>query len=79
MPSHGGKLMALLEVTLLIALNLLLPKFGVGLWHRIMLAVLMPVPEAAIDEYDCLVFAHYDVGMTRQTGMVEAVTEAVTE
>ena len=75
-PSHGSYLALFLYVALFVATDFLFPEVGVGLGHLEALAVVMSVPEAAVDEDDGAVFAQYDVGMTREAGMVEAVAEA---
>ena len=76
MPSHGGYLSLFLYVALLVAAYLLFPKVGVALWHLEVGAVVVSMPKAAIDEDYCAVFAQHDVGMARETGMVEAIAEA---
>ena len=78
-PSHSCKLFALFKVAGFVAFYLCLPEFGVGLWHDEAVAVLMSMPEAAVDEDDCPVFAHDDVGMSRQARMVQAIAESMTE
>ena len=75
-PAHGGNFVLLFDVTLFVATYFLFPEVGVGLWHFETLAVVVSVPEAAVDEDDCAVFAKYDVGMSRKPWMVETVAEA---
>ena len=65
-----------LDVALLVAADFLLPEVGVGLGHLEVRAVVVSVPEAAVDEDDCAVFAQHDVGMAGESGMVEAIAEA---
>ena len=64
------------DVALLVAADFLFPKVGVGLGHLETVAVVVSVPKAAVDEDDCAVFAQHDVGMTGESGMVEAIAEA---
>ena len=64
------------DVALLVAADFLLPEVGVGLGHLETVAVVVSMPKAAVDEDDSAVFAQHDVGMTRETGMVEAIAEA---
>ena len=75
-PSHGGYLALFFDVALLVAADFLLPEVGVGLGHLEVRAVVVSMPEAAVDEDDCAVFAQHDVGMAGESGMVEAIAEA---
>ena len=75
-PTHGGNLMLLFDVTLFVTLDFLFPKRSVGLWHFETLAVVVSVPKASVDEDYRAVFLEHDVGMAGQTGMVEAIAEA---
>ena len=74
-PSHGGYLALFFDVALLVAADFLLPEVGVGLGHLETVTVVVSVPEAAVDEDDCAVFAQHDVGMAGESGMVEAIAE----
>ena len=76
MPSHCGYLLLFLDVSLFVAVDFLLPEVGVGLGHLEIWAVVVSMPEATVDEDDCAVFAQHDVGMTGESGMVEAIAEA---
>ena len=75
-PSHGGYLALFFDVALLVAADFLLPEVGVGLGHLEVRAVVVSMPEAAVDEDDCAVFAQHNVGMAGESGMVEAIAEA---
>ena len=75
-PSHCGYLLLFLDVSLFVAVDFLFPKVGVGLGHLETVAVVVSVPKAAVDKDDCAVFAQHDVGMTGESGMVEAIAEA---
>lgn len=63
-------------VTLLVACNLGLPEVGVGLGCRGVLAVLVAMPEAAVDEDDGAVLGQNDVRGTGEALDVYAVAEA---
>ena len=75
-PSHGGYLALFFDVALFVAVDFLLPEVGVCLGHLEVWAVVVSMPEATVDEDDCAVFAQHDVGMTGESGMVEAIAEA---
>ena len=75
-PSHCGYLALFVDVALFVAVDFLLPEVGVGLGHLEIWAVVVSMPEATVDEDDCAVFAQHDVGMTGESGMVEAIAEA---
>ena len=64
------------DVALFVASDFLFPKVGVGLGHLEAVATFVSMPEATVDEDDCAVFAQHDVGMTGESGMVEAIAEA---
>ena len=75
-PSHCGYLALFVDVALFVAVDFLLPEVGVCLGHLEVWAVVVSMPEATVDEDDCAVFAQHDVGMTGESGMVEAIAEA---
>ena len=77
MPAEAAQLDAFFYVALFVAVNLLLPEFGVCLGHYKVLAALVTVPKASVDKDDCLVFAQYNVGGTGQAFDVYAVAVAV--
>ena len=75
-PAHCGYLALFFDVALFVAVDFLLPEVGVCLGHLEVWAVVVSMPEATIDEDDCAVFVQHDVGMTGESGMVEAIAEA---
>ena len=75
-PSHCGYLALFVDVALFVAVDFLLPEVGVCLGHLEVWAVVVSMPEATVDEDDSAVFAQHDVGMTGESGMVEAIAEA---
>ena len=77
MPAEAAQLDAFFYVALFVAVNLLLPEFGVCLGHYKVLATLVTVPKASVDKDDSLVFAQYNVGGTGQAFDVYAVAVAV--
>ena len=77
MPAEEAELDAFLYVALFVAFYFLLPELAIALWHYKVFAAFVTVPEAAVDEDDCLVFAQYNVGGTRQAFDVYAVAVAV--
>lgn len=79
MPAHGGELALFFCVTGLVSLDFLLPEVGVGFGKDEIFAPPVPVPEAAVDEDDCAVFAEDEIGVSREPGMVQTVAEAAAE
>lgn len=69
MPPHLGELLLLIAVPLLVASDLFLPEVDVGLWYLEVLAVLMAMPEATVDEDASAVLPQYEVRMTGKSLM----------
>ena len=79
MSAHCGKLVLLFYVASAVALYLGGPELRVALWDYIVFAALMPMPETTVDENDRAVFEQDNVGMTRQTWVVQSITEPSAE
>ena len=77
MPTEAAQLDAFFDVTLLVAFYFLFPEWGVALGYYKVFATLVAVPEASVDEDDCLVFAQYYVGGARQAFDIYAVAVAM--
>ena len=77
MPAEVAQLDAFFDVALFVAFYFLFPEWGVALGHYKMLATLVAVPKATVDEYDCLVLAQYYVGGARQAFDIYAVAVAM--
>ena len=77
MPAEEAELDAFFDVAFLVAVNLLLPEFGVCLGHYKVFATLVAVPETAVDEDDGAVFAQHYVGGAGQALDIYAVAVAV--
>ena len=77
MPAEAAQLDAFFDVSLFVAFYFLFPEWGIALGHYKMLAALVTVPEAAVDEDDCLVFAQYYVGGAGQTFDIYPVAVAM--
>ena len=77
MPAEVAQLDAFFNVALFVAFYFLFPEWGVALGHYKVLASFVTVPETAVDEDDCLVFAQYNVGGTGQALDVYAVAVAM--
>ena len=77
MPAEVAQLDAFFDVALFVAFYLLFPEWGVALGDDKVAATFVSVPEAAVDEDDCLVFAQYYVWGTGQALDVYAVAVAV--
>ena len=77
MPAEAAQLDAFFDIALFVAFYFLFPEWGVALGHYKVLATLVTVPEAAVDEDDCLVFAQYYVGGAGQALDVYAVAVAM--
>ena len=76
-PAKVAEFDAAVEVAFAVTLDFCLPEVCVGFWHNEVFAVLMSVPEAAVDEDGGSVFLEDDVGRTREFFHVETVTETV--
>ena len=68
---------AFLDIALFVAFYFLLPELAVALGQHEVLTAFVPVPEAAVDEDDCLVFAQHYVGGAGQALDIYAVAVAV--
>ena len=68
---------ALFDVAFLVAVDLSLPELAIALGRYKVFAAFVTVPEAAVDEDDCLVFAQYYVGGAGQALDVYAVAVAM--
>lgn len=77
MPAEVAQLDAFFDVALFVAFYFLFPEWGVALGHYKVLATLVTVPEAAVDEDGCPVFAQYYVGGAGQAFDVYAVAVAM--
>ncbi len=76
LPAVVFEKLVVLLVPLLVSGDFVDPKLGVGL--RYLIAALVPMPEASVDEDGRVVAAHHDVGLPRNAFHVEAVAVAVT-
>ncbi len=62
MPTRATKFVHVAEVASLVSPDLFSPPRTARFWQAVMGAVLVSVPEAAVDEDDGVLFRHYDVG-----------------
>ena len=76
-PAEAAQLDAFFDVALFVAFYFLFPEWGVALGHYKVFAAFVTVPEASVDEDDCLVFAQYYVGGAGQAFDIYAVAVAV--
>ena len=74
-PTQSFQLAPDLLVPLLVARHLRLPELRIGLRHRILLAILVAVPEAPVNEDDSVVFGQNYVRGAGEPFHVSAVTE----
>ena len=72
-----AQLDAFLNIALFVAFYFLFPEWGVALGHYKVFVTFVTVPEADVDEDDCLVFAQYYVGGAGQAFDIYAVAVAV--
>ena len=77
MPAEVAQLDAFFDVALFVTFYLLLPELAIALWRDVVPAAFVPVPEAAVDEDDCLVFAQYYVGGAGQAFDIYPVAVAM--
>ena len=76
MPAEVAQLDAFFDIALFVAFYFLFPERGVALGHYKVLATLVAVPEAAVDEDDGAVFAQHYVGGAGQALDIYAVAVA---
>ena len=77
MPAEVAQLDAFFDVALFVAFYFLFPELAIALGHYKVFAAFVTVPEAAVNEDDCLVFAQYYVGGAGQAFDVYAVAVAM--
>lgn len=77
MPAEVAQLDALFDVAFLVAVDLYLPELAIALGQHEVLTAFVPVPKAAVNEDDCLVFAQYYVGGAGQAFDIYAVAVAM--
>lgn len=77
-PSHLCQLLLLFLVTLFVTHDFLLPKVCVRLGQSEVLTAIMPMPKAAVDKDARAVLPQHNVWMTRQTRIVQSVSETLT-
>lgn len=76
MPPHSRQSLLVVLIPLFVALDFVVPEFGVGLRHSEIAAIIVPMPKASIYKDAGTIFTHDDVGMTRQSLMEESISEA---
>lgn len=54
------------------------PKIGPRLRHGRLGAATMPVPEAAVNQYDAATAAHHDIGPSRKPAPVQPIADTET-
>lgn len=74
-PAHLCQFLLLLFVALFVSVYLLPPKVSVGLWQLKVFAAVVSVPKAAVDKDARAVLPQHQVGMPRETRVVETVAE----
>ncbi len=74
-PSHDGKCAGNPGITGVVALEFGCPPVSVGGWHTEHGAMVVGMPEAAIDEDDGSVFRQDDVGSAGIASVIDAVAE----
>ena len=77
MPAEMAQLDAFFDVALFVAFYFILPELAIALGRYKVFASLVTVPEAAVDEDDCLVLAQYYVGGAGQALDVYTVAVAM--
>lgn len=73
MPSHFGQLLLFFFVTLLVTLDFVRPVINVGFRQSKILAPIMTMPEAAINEHTCAVLPQHNVGMAGKPWIVQSL------
>ena len=76
-PSESGELLEGLCVAVFVSVDFAGPEIGVGFGDAVGTAAVVTVPETAIDEDAGGVFAEHNVGVSWETGVIEAETESM--
>ena len=76
-PAHLSQLLLFLYIPFLIAFDLLFPKVCIRLRHPEVLATIMSMPKATVDEYACTVFAQHNIWMARQARIIQPISESL--
>ena len=76
MPPHPCQLMLHLNISLLIAHNLLTPKLHMSLRRAILVTILMTMPKATIHKDTRTILAKHNVRRAWQSAIVHTITEA---
>ena len=80
MPAEIEKGSFIAKIACLVSLDLCRPPFGASAWYPCDPAVLMPMPEAAVDEDDGAVFRQDEIGFAGEGFVARTVDrEAVAE
>ena len=77
MPAEAAQLDAFFDIALFVALYFLFPERGVALGHYKVFAAFVTVPEATVNEDDCLVLVQHYVWGAGQALDIYAVAVAV--
>ena len=76
-PSESGELLEGLCVAVFVSVDFAGPEISVGFGDTVGTAAIVSVPETAVDEDAGGVFAEHDVGVSGETGVIEAETESM--
>ena len=78
-PSKGFQFSFVTDITGNITLYLLFPELDIGLWQAEIPAILMPVPEASVDENDGLVLRQDNIRISQQLPDLNTETQTARE
>ena len=76
-PTHLCQLPLLFLIPFFVALDFLLPKISIRLWHLKVFAAFVSMPETSVDKHARAVFPQHQVGVPGETRGVETVAEAM--
>lgn len=79
MPPHRGEFTPVFGIPSLVSFNFRTPELHIALWQNIISAPFMAMPKTSVHENHCPVFTQHQVGMSRQTRMIQSITETTGE
>lgn len=76
-PAHFSKFLLFFFITFAVAIYLLIPKRGIGLWHHKVFAAFVPMPKTAINKDASAVLTQNNIRMTGQPRIIQTIAEFV--
>ncbi len=76
-PSHLCQLPLLFLISFFVALDFLLPKINIRLWHSEVLTAFVSMPKASVDKHARSVLTQHNIRMAWQPWIVQPITESL--